>query len=331
MSGCSRRGLIMTRPLAGASLVARPSTTGKVGRGDIWRCEGKVGWIGRAGRRARSEAAHAPGTRRIRRTIAFGAPRGVRLRGGRRRGEARGEWSVREEGRAARVSRPRSRRARPSGVAREGEGAGNGRDARRAPPRLAWSAAAMFALPVLVIAGGRTAGERRGGGHRGGRGQSREGGKKTQRCGDGVRAREGCGKRRASARGTSARRAPRSRTGEGRTLLARGRRARSARGRLGGDGTGGARPLKRESRAGYAQTGTTVVSSASSPDSPFLRFRRFLNPGKERISSAGVGGGARDDCPGARPAACRLAPASSLRRHSRNSLTWLSACSTLFR
>ena len=47
--GMSRRGLIMIRPLAGASLVARPSTTGKVGRGDIWRCEGKVGWIGRAG------------------------------------------------------------------------------------------------------------------------------------------------------------------------------------------------------------------------------------------------------------------------------------------
>ena len=203
-------------------------------------------------------------------------------------------------------------------------------DARRAPPRLAWSAAAMFALPVLVIAGGRTAGERRGEAIGGG-GQPREGGKKTQRCGDGVRAREGCGKRRASARGASARRAPRSRTREGRTRLARGRCARGARGRLGGDGTGGARPLKRESRAGHAQTGTTVVSSASSPDSPFLRFRRFLNPGKERISSAGVGGGARDDCPGARPAACRLAPASSLRRHSRNSLTWLSACSTLFR
>ena len=69
------------------------------------------------------------------------------------------------------------RRARPSGAAGRREG-GNGRDARRAPPRPAWSAAAMFALLVLVIAGGRTADERRGAGHRGERGQPREGGKK---------------------------------------------------------------------------------------------------------------------------------------------------------
>ena len=40
---------------------------------------------------------------------------------------------------------------------------------------------------------------------------------------------------------------------------------------------------------GHVHTGTTVVSSASSSPSPFLRFRRFLNPGKDKISSFGVG------------------------------------------
>ena len=90
----------------------------------------------RAGRRARSEAAHAPGTRRIRRTIAFGAPRGVRLRGGRRRGEARGERSVREDGRAvASLGRASARAAERSGGEERRGGTGATRGAHLRDPR----------------------------------------------------------------------------------------------------------------------------------------------------------------------------------------------------
>ena len=61
----------------------------------------------------------------------------------------------------------------------------------------------------------------------------------------------------------------------------------------------------------HAHTGTTVVSSSSSPSSPFFLFRFFLNPGKDKISSSGVGTGGR---PGERtrprptPAAYREGP-----------------------
>ena len=89
---------------------------------------------------------------------------------------------------------------------------------------------------------------------------------------------------------------------------------------------------RRDAGGWHVHTGTTVVSSSSSPSSPFLRLRFFLNPGKDKISSAGVGTGVR---PGERPrpgpAAYRLTPASSLSKHSRNSLTWLKACSTEFK
>ena len=141
------------------------------------------------------------------------------------------------------------RRARPSGAAGRREG---GERARRA----------ARTSETRVVGGGevRLARSRhRGGAHCGRATRSRPSGgagsaegrrEKTQRCGgEGVRARDGCGKRRASARGASARRASRSWMRGGRTRLARGRQARGARGRLGGDGTSGARPLKRESRA----------------------------------------------------------------------------------
>ena len=108
----------------------------------------------------------------------------------------------------------------------------------------------MFALLVLVIAGGalRTSdAEQAIGGSEVSRGKEGKNTKMWWRRR--ARARWVRRKRRASDRGASARRASRSRMRGGRTRLARGRQARGARGRLGGDGTSGARPLKRESRA----------------------------------------------------------------------------------
>lgn len=185
----------------------------------------------------------------------------------------------------------------------------------------------MFALPVLVIAGGRTA---RGMGQR----EVRQPWVKRRRGGKVVLAAEG-GRRRFASRGlrdalaVDDRCFARARASQKRRRLPPARRTALRTTRAGAFAFAAGRGRAIARLGGHVHTGTTVVSSASSSPSPFLRFRRFLNPGKDKISSFGVGRAPAALRP--RPAACRLTPASSLRRHSRNSRTWLSACRTLFK
>ena len=152
-------------------------------------------------------------------------------------------------------------------------------DARRAPPRLAWSAAAMFALPVLVIAGGRTAGERRGEAIGGGRSAEGRREKNTKMW-----------RRRARARGvreTTRERARRVR--ETRSSISDERREDASRARTLRAGRAG--PPRRR-RHGWRSTAQTRIAGGARTDwhhrgllglvagLPLLALPSLLEPGE---------------------------------------------------